>query len=74
LPTLLKNCAAAHCDGVELRSTHKHGVEPKLNEKERLDVSRRFSDSPVELVGLGTACEYHSPDAAALKKQIETPK
>src|SRR5437868_12057637 len=47
LPTLLKNCAAANCDGVELRTTHKHGVEPKLNEKERLEVARRFADSPV---------------------------
>ena len=28
----------------------------------------------VELVGLGTACEYHSPDPAVLKKNIEETK
>jgi sugar phosphate isomerase/epimerase len=74
LPTLLKNCAAAKCDGVELRTTHKHGVEPTLNEKERAEVLKRFADSPVEFVGIGSACEYHSPDPAALRKQIDETK
>jgi sugar phosphate isomerase/epimerase len=74
LPTLLKNCAAGRCDGVELRSTHRHGVEPKLNEKQRREVQQQFGDSPVELVGLGSACEYHSPDPAVLKKHIDETK
>src|SRR5205814_112680 len=47
---------------------------PKLTEKERLEVARRFADSPVEFVGLGSACEYHSPDPAVLKKNIEETK
>jgi sugar phosphate isomerase/epimerase len=34
----------------------------------------RFADSPVELVGLGSACEYHSPDPAVLKKNIDETK
>src|SRR5262249_44608911 len=74
LPTLLKNCVAAKCDGVELRTTHKHGVEPTLNERERAEVLKRFSDSGVEFVGIGSACEYHSPDPAAPKKQIDETK
>jgi sugar phosphate isomerase/epimerase len=71
LPTLLKNCEKAGYKGVELRSTHKHGVEPALGKSQREEVAMRFADSPVELVGLGSACEYHSPDPAVLRKNIE---
>jgi sugar phosphate isomerase/epimerase len=74
LPTLIKNCEAARFEGVELRTTHKHGVEPSLSPAERKEVARRFADSRVQLVGLGTACEYHSPDPAELKKQIDQTK
>jgi sugar phosphate isomerase/epimerase len=74
LPTLLKNCAATGFLGVELRSTHKHGVEPSLILKQRAEVADRFADSPVELVGLGSACEYHSPEPAVVKKNIDETK
>src|SRR5687768_4756397 len=74
LPTLIKNCEETGFLGVELRSTHKHGVEPTLDRNQRLEVAQRFSDSQVELVGLGTACEYHSPDPAVLEKNIEDTK
>lgn len=70
LPTLIKNCEEAGYAGVELRSTHKHGVEPSLSREMREEVAMRFADSKVELVGLGTACEYHAADPAELKKQI----
>ena len=71
LPTLLAACEATGFKGVELRSTHKHGVEPSLNEEQREKVAQQFADSSVQCVGLGSACEYHSPDAAVLKKNIE---
>ena len=74
LPTVIKNCEQTGFAGVELRSTHKHGVEPTLDDTARKDVARRFADSNVVLVGLGTACEYHSPDAAELRKNIEQTK
>lgn len=74
LPTVIKHCEQAGFAGVELRSTHKHGVEPELNAQQRKEVADRFADSSVELVGLGTACEYHSPDQAELKKNIELTK
>ena len=32
LPTLIKNCEKTGFRGVELRTTHKHGVEPSLDE------------------------------------------
>ena len=74
LPTVIKNCEASGFLGVELRSTHKHGVEPSLTPVQRKEVAKRFGDSPVQLVGLGSACEYHSPDPAVLKKNIEETK
>lgn len=74
LPTILKNCAATRFDGVELRSTHKHGVEITLDAGERTDIKARFADSPVELVGLGSACEYHSADADVVRQNIEETK
>lgn len=74
LPTLLKNLQLTGFAGVELRSTHKHGVEPSLDEKARKDVAKQFNDNGIELAGLGSACEYHSPDPAVLKKNIEETK
>ena len=74
LPTLIKNCEKTGFRGVELRTTHKHGVEPSLSPAERKEVAKRFADSQVELVGLGTVCEYHSPDPAVLRKNIEDTK
>ena len=74
VPTLIRNCEETGFEGVELRSTHKHGVEITIDAKRRKEVARQFADSKVELVGLGSACEYHSPDPAVLKKNIEETK
>ena len=74
LPTLLKNCEAAKVLGVELRTTHKHGVEPNLTEAQRNEVRKRFESSPVQLVGLGSNERYDSPDPAVLRESIEATK
>ena len=74
LPTLIHNCEATGFGGIELRSTHKHGVEITLNAKERREVRDRFADSPVKLVGLGSACEYHSADQTVVARNIEETK
>ena len=74
VPTIIQNCEATGLEGVELRSTHKHGVEITIDARRREEVRRQFADSKVELVGLGSACEYHSPDPAAVKKNIEETK
>ncbi len=74
LPTLLRNCRDTGFAGVELRSTHKHGVEPTLSTAERAEVAKRFADSGVQLAGLGSACEYHSPDPAVVKANVEETK
>lgn len=74
LPTLLKHCAETGFAGVELRSGHKHGVEPTLAAAERREVAERFAEAGITLVGLGTACEYHAPSAAELRRQIDDSK
>jgi len=74
LPTVIKNCQLTGFKGVELRTSHKHGVEIALSPDQRREVAKRFGDSGVELVGLGTACEFHSTDKAVVKKNIEETK
>ncbi len=74
LPDLLKNCEASGLLGVELRTEHKHGVEPTLSKEARVEVRKRFADSPIELIGYGSNCEYHSDDPKKVKENIELTK
>ena len=74
LPALLANCGEAGVRGVELRTTHAHKVEPSLNAAQRSEVKKRFAGSPVTLVGLGSAEEFHHPDKAALARAVEATK
>lgn len=74
LPTLIQNCEKAQVVGVELRTTHAHGVEPTLDAKQRAEVQRVFQQSPVVLVGLGSNERFDDPDAAVVKKAIEASK
>jgi sugar phosphate isomerase/epimerase len=74
VPTIIKNCEAARFEGVELRTTHAHKVEVNLSKAEREEVKKRFADSKVQLMGLGSIFDYHTPDAAKLRKDIEATK
>jgi sugar phosphate isomerase/epimerase len=74
IPTIIKNLTEVGMDGVELRTTHTHGVELSLPPAARADVKKRFADSPVRIGGLGTVCEYHAPDPAVLRRNIEETK
>ncbi len=74
IETIIKNCTETKFTGVELRTTHAHKVEVNLGPEERTRVRKRFQDSPVDLVSLGSAFEFHSPDPAVLKRNIEGTK
>jgi sugar phosphate isomerase/epimerase len=74
LPTLIANCEKSRVMGVELRTTHRHGVEPSLGPQERSEVRKRFADSPITLVGLGSNEAFDSPDPDQLKRSIEAAK
>jgi sugar phosphate isomerase/epimerase len=74
LATLLRVCKSAGISPVELRTTHKHGVEPSLSKEQRKDVRKRFADAGIDIWGCGTTCEFHSPGAAVVRDHIETCK
>jgi sugar phosphate isomerase/epimerase len=74
IPTILRICKAVGLSPVELRTTHKHGVEPSLNKDDRKEVRRRFADAGIDIWGCGSVCEFHAADPAVVKKNIETCK
>jgi sugar phosphate isomerase/epimerase len=74
LPTLLKVCQEVGIAALELRTTHKHGVEPNLTIDQRQDVRKRFADSGVVFWGSGTTCEFHSPDPLVVEHNIKVCK
>jgi sugar phosphate isomerase/epimerase len=72
--TIIRVLEAAGFEGVELRTGHKHGVEPSISQEERSRVRRRFEQSKIRLVSYGTTCRFQSPDAAERKQQLDTAK
>lgn len=72
--TIIAKLEEAGFEAVELRTTHKHGVEPSLGREQRLKVRRLFEASKVRLLGYGTTCEFHSPDPAERRRQVEIGK
>jgi sugar phosphate isomerase/epimerase len=72
--TIIKNLTDVGMDAVELRTTHKHGVEISLAPAARAEVRQRFADSPVRIGGLGTTCEFHAVDQAVVRKNIDETK
>ena len=74
VPKILQMCAEYGFEGVELRTTHAHGVEVDLTADERRAVREQFDGSPVELAGLGSAFEYHSDDPEEVRRSIEGTK
>lgn len=74
LETIITKLEAAGYEAVELRTGHKHGVEPGLSKAERERVKSRFERSKVRLLSLGSTCEFQSPDPAERQKQIANAK
>jgi sugar phosphate isomerase/epimerase len=74
VPTILRICKNVGLYAAELRTTHKHGVEPTLDATQRAEVRKRFQDAGIYLWGLGTVCEFHSPQPEVVRKNIETCK
>lgn len=72
LATIIKNCKETGFEGVEFRTTHAHGVEPTLSAEQRSEVKKRCADGGLTIWGLGSVCEFHSPDPAVVAKNVET--
>ena len=72
--TIVRNLGAADFEAVELRTGHKHLVEPSINAAERERVKNLFERSKVRLLSFGTTCEFQSPDPAERRRQIQIAK
>ena len=72
--TIIRNLSASGIFGVELRVEHAHKVSPSLSKEERALVRKKFSDSPVQIVGMGTNQQYDYTEPAKLRESIEQTK
>ena len=72
--TLIKNLTASKIHGVELRVDHAHGISPKLTNEQRILVKKKFQDSPIVIVGMGTNQQYDYPEPEKLRESIEQTK
>ena len=73
IPTLIKNCKETRFEHVQLRTTHKHGVELALSKAQRAEVKQRFADAGLA-ISLASAYQFHSPDQTELGRNIEGAK
>jgi sugar phosphate isomerase/epimerase len=69
--TVIKACQHAGMTGVELRTEHRHAVEPSLSPEQRKVIRKQFQDSGIELIGYGSNCEFHSPKPEVLSANIK---
>lgn len=76
LPTLLAKAQRLGFEGVEFRVDrgHAHGVELDLAPAQRRAVRDQALEAGVEICGLGSGCQYDSPDPDELGEQIEHTK
>jgi sugar phosphate isomerase/epimerase len=74
LETVIKTLEVVGLAAVELRTSHKHGVEPSLGQEDRVKVRERFVKSKVRLLSYGTTCEFQSPDPAERRRQLDSGK
>jgi hypothetical protein len=72
--TLIRNLTQSEIHGVELRVEHAHKVSPLLTKEERILVKKKFQDSPVAIVGMGTNQQYDYVEPEKLTKSIEETK
>ncbi len=70
VPTLIAMCQKTGYQGVELRTTHAHGVEVDLTPSQRQAVKQRFADGGVEIVGLGSVFEFHAVEPEVVQQNI----
>ena len=74
LPTLIETCEKSGLTGVELRTEHRHAVEPALSKAQRDTVRKRFETSSIELIGYGSNAQFHEGDADKVKANIKLTK
>src|SRR5260370_31367178 len=71
LETIIKNLEAFGYEAVELRTGHKHAVQPSLAAAARERVTSRFDRTNVRLLCFGSTCDFQSPDPAERREHIQ---
>lgn len=74
LETCIKTLEKAGFAAIELRTGHKHGVEPSIDAAARAQVRERFTKTKIKLLSYGSTCEFESPDEAVRRQNIELAK
>ncbi len=74
LEGIIKILETTGFEAVELRTEHKHGIEPSISKERREEVKARFARSRVRLLSFGSTCEFQSPDPAVRRKNIDLGK
>jgi sugar phosphate isomerase/epimerase len=74
LDKILQTLPGLGFESVELRTTHKHGVEPSLSQPERAAVRKKFEASKLRLLSYGTVCEFQAVEPDVRKKNVESAK
>jgi hypothetical protein len=69
--TIIKNLAATGFEAVELRTSHKHGVEPSLTAEERKAVAAKYAASKVRLLSFGSTCEFQAAEDDVRRKNVD---
>ena len=69
--TIIERCSRLGYGGVELRTTHAHGVEVSLSADERAEIKQRFADAGIEIAGLGSAFEFHAVESEVVRENID---
>ena len=72
IPTIIKNLKETKYEHVQLRTTHKHGVELTLT-RQRAEVKQRFIDAGLTISPASTY-RYHDADPAVVRRNIEGTK
>src|SRR4051812_1032358 len=70
VPTIIKNLTEAGFEAVELRTTHKHGVEITLPPAQRAEVRKQFEASPIKIGGGGAPGGVCPPGQGNVGKKI----
>lgn len=71
---LIAFCKEVGLEGVELRTTHAHGVELELSKAQRAEVRKMFEDSGIAIAGLGSVYEYQSKEPDEVRNNVEGSK
>lgn len=67
---IIKICKKIGFQGVELRTTHAHGVEISLDPQQRQKIKNQFNEANIEIAGLGSTFEFHAIEPEIVRENI----